>query len=662
MISHQFPRAALSLFTFFTLLTPCAAGCGSGGDDDDDDCAPQQYKQCGAGGDVHWFDSCDVEGAVAVACDSCETCSNQSATTASCGATTAEGYQQCGADGDVHWFDSCGAEGAVVDTCEDCEACRNDSEEEASCGAAIEESYQQCGADGDVHWFNSCDVEGALVETCAACETCTNDTAITAWCPATTVEAYQQCSLDGNVHWFDSCDGEGALVDTCEDCEVCNDDSATSASCSVASAQAYQQCSVDGNVHWFDSCGVQGALVDTCEACEVCNNHTPMSASCDAVTVHLYQQCGADGNVHWYDSCDAEGALVHACAGCATCTDTSSTTATCIGPNNYMFVTSTTYTPGALGGLAGADAECQARADAAGLSGTYVAWLSTSTIDARERLAGARGWLRTDGVPFADTVNGLVLGAVLYPPNRDESGNEVPQSALVLTGSDEDGTASYSYSQCGDWATLLNEFTVGGYAHSGGTYWTFAGARFCNDGDWYLYCFGVDYCAELDFTPAAGRYAFVSAEPFPVGTDIGDADAQCQSEATTAGLPGTYKALLATESASAVSRFNLAGTPWVRTDGVPLVAQAADLATGTLVSALSVNADGVTYEVDEVAWTGATSPDAVGTAETTCESWTNSTDSQEGSEGHCKSMSLFFSANRSRTCNSTFLHLYCLQE
>lgn len=43
-----------------------------------------------------------------------------------------------------------------------------------------------------------------------------------------------------------------------------------------------------------------------------------------------------------------------------------------------VFVTSTTYT-GNLGGLSGADAKCQARADAANLGGIWKAWLSSST-------------------------------------------------------------------------------------------------------------------------------------------------------------------------------------------------------------------------------------------------------------------------------------------
>ena len=76
------------------------------------------------------------------------------------------------------------------------------------------------------------------------------------------------------------------------------------------------------------------------------------------------------------------------------------------GPSvNIAFVTSTSVQISTLGGHLGADALCAQRAEAGGLpSNTYVAWLSTSTVDAKTRLAGARGWVRPDGLPFADTL------------------------------------------------------------------------------------------------------------------------------------------------------------------------------------------------------------------------------------------------------------------
>ncbi|MBA3541511.1 MAG: hypothetical protein H0T79_18000, partial [Deltaproteobacteria bacterium] len=43
-----------------------------------------------------------------------------------------------------------------------------------------------------------------------------------------------------------------------------------------------------------------------------------------------------------------------------------------------------------------------ARASEAQLPGTFVAWLSLGATDARDRLAGARGFERIDGLAIAD--------------------------------------------------------------------------------------------------------------------------------------------------------------------------------------------------------------------------------------------------------------------
>src|SRR5262245_23472284 len=63
---------------------------------------------------------------------------------------------------------------------------------------------------------------------------------------------------------------------------------------------------------------------------------------------------------------------------------------------NVAFVTRGVYS-GALGGLSGADGICQTAAISAGLPGTFVAWLSTSTVNARDRFAASHGWIGTNG-------------------------------------------------------------------------------------------------------------------------------------------------------------------------------------------------------------------------------------------------------------------------
>ena len=67
---------------------------------------------------------------------------------------------------------------------------------------------------------------------------------------------------------------------------------------------------------------------------------------------------------------------------------------------------------GALGGLDGADALCQAHADDAGLVGTYFAWLSTSNDDDPESrfTRSVLPYVRADDVSLADNWDDFVDG------------------------------------------------------------------------------------------------------------------------------------------------------------------------------------------------------------------------------------------------------------
>jgi hypothetical protein len=135
-----------------------------------------------------------------------------------------------------------------------------------------------------------------------------------------------------------------------------------------------------------------------------------------------------------------------------------------------VFVTSTTYN-GNLGGLTGADAKCQARADAAALGGTWKAILSDGTTDARDRMGYGWDYLNTTNGRIVVSVGDLWrctydnLGAAIClnsPINMDESGNIVSYPTRVWTGSLSDGTRITQYSaSCSGWTS--------GSSGSGGT-------------------------------------------------------------------------------------------------------------------------------------------------------------------------------------------------
>ncbi len=126
-----------------------------------------------------------------------------------------------------------------------------------------------------------------------------------------------------------------------------------------------------------------------------------------------------------------------------------------------FFITSAGPGKGAdLGGLAGADAHCQALAKAAGAGNRkWHAYLSTNSINARDRI-GKGPWKNAKGVEIAKSVDDLHSNSrITKQTGLDEKGNPVngrgdsPNRHDILTGSGTDGRAMKGDqdSTCGNW-------------------------------------------------------------------------------------------------------------------------------------------------------------------------------------------------------------------
>jgi len=156
-----------------------------------------------------------------------------------------------------------------------------------------------------------------------------------------------------------------------------------------------------------------------------------------------------------------------------------------------VFVTSKTYT-GELGGIAGADDKCQQLASAAGLSGTYRAWLAAEDAAPAGRFPlSPDPYLRVDGVRVADDWTDLTDGTVLAPIDRDETGAHVEER--VWTNVRPDGTHYDARQDCFEWTTdfLAATGATGSCSATGGT-WSLV----ISSGNWprcserkRLYCF-----------------------------------------------------------------------------------------------------------------------------------------------------------------------------
>ncbi len=105
-----------------------------------------------------------------------------------------------------------------------------------------------------------------------------------------------------------------------------------------------------------------------------------------------------------------------------------------------MFVTGTS-SGGNLGGLAGADATCNTRANAAGLKGTFQAWLCDGVTAPSDRSTkNTVPYKRTDGATIANNWTDLTDGGIQNAINRDESGSGVGSPYLPWTYVQTNGT------------------------------------------------------------------------------------------------------------------------------------------------------------------------------------------------------------------------------
>lgn len=130
-----------------------------------------------------------------------------------------------------------------------------------------------------------------------------------------------------------------------------------------------------------------------------------------------------------------------------------------------VFVTSRTF-PGDLGGLAGADAQCQGAAVSAGLRGTYLAWLSDSTGSPSTRMTQDVGPYRlVDGTEIAADWADLTDGSIAAPIDLDELGDPskgtfVCQGGEVWTSTTASGTPRGDIA-CADWISTEETSSAG---------------------------------------------------------------------------------------------------------------------------------------------------------------------------------------------------------
>jgi len=156
-----------------------------------------------------------------------------------------------------------------------------------------------------------------------------------------------------------------------------------------------------------------------------------------------------------------------------------------------VFKTSTTY-PGNLGGLSGADQKCQARANAANLTGIWKAWLSDGTGSASSSLNHFSGpYTLLDGTVVVDNWTDLTDGTLDRNINMTEFKNIDSNFSTVWTGTDISGNSTGK--NCMDWTISYGWPFMGGVGSGNSTlsYWTKGASdeTSCSSAYLSLYCF-----------------------------------------------------------------------------------------------------------------------------------------------------------------------------
>lgn len=352
-------------------------------------------------------------------------------------------------------------------------------------------------------------------------------------------------------------------------------------------------------------------------------------------------------------------------------------------------------------GIMAADVICQESAAAAGLEGTFIAWMSDQTDDAFCRLARLQGkrsadcgeeavpdpstgpWIRMDGHPLVATVADASDQRWLVPVRFDQTGALLSASGPGIYTGTHAGKASTPADDCVDWTSAAD--TDRGMAFGDPLHtlpFRLTNPRSACDGVRNLLCMQTD---ENGFTWGDGyrrdrKRVFVSSTRFSGKFDrdgktgLEAADLECQALATAAELdnPDNFVAWLSDDDDDAFCRvLGLSGKKadtcgvttlpetegWSRVDDVLVAESVDDLTDGTLLAPLAIDQKG-DHQTYNSAWTG-TAVD--GSARPThCQGWTQDDAGSSGERGATPMTKSLWSQWGSLTCNNT-MALHCFE-
>lgn len=297
------------------------------------------------------------------------------------------------------------------------------------------------------------------------------------------------------------------------ECEDGEDSMKCEQDCPVPSSCGNGECDVDMDENYGNCprdcpavCG--NDVVEADEACDDgmngqpaesadCNADCTASACGDGVMNMAAGEVCDDGNVDNLDGCVScalascgDGFVLPGVEECDDGNgDDNACNSMCEVPRRTVFVTSMPY-KGNLGGLAGADAKCQARAAAAMLDGNFQAWLSDGMAGPTDRFDKefAGFYELVDGTVVANGWADLSDGSLQHAIDQDETGADMVDAA-PWSNTDTMGAPQFA-KHCVNWtSSSAGQQGPQGYTMAVDELWTLniAGAACSSDSP--LYCF-----------------------------------------------------------------------------------------------------------------------------------------------------------------------------
>jgi hypothetical protein len=257
-----------------------------------------------------------------------------------------------------------------------------------------------------------------------------------------------------------------------------------------------------------------------------------------------------------------------------------------------------------------------------------VAWISTDASTATARMTAGLpgplgGFVRVDDRLVATTLTDLITSFRIFNPIRmTELGEELDLTRQVWTATNPNGTARTA-GDCGNWTTTSG-FGDCGTTHGGPGIWTYDGSCGC-DVPHRIICLQRTILTAAPAPSApTGKIAYYTANNFASGGGLASAHAFCNANKPAAYSTRTFRALLATTTATAGANLDLSAN-YFRADGT-FVGTGADIADGgDLISGFWQRNDGV-YSTNQITpWSGAFNIALTGTMATTCNNYMDNT-------------------------------------